>query len=186
MVCHGGFSLDEATRRSWYNPEAILQDLRLGMVFMDIGCGDGFFSLLAAKKVGENGKVYAVDIDPSAIQKLSHKAIAEGLKNITAMAGKAEDTVFCVGCADFVFYSMNLHDFNDPAKVLQNSKQMIKPTGRLVDLDWKKQEMPFGPPLRIRFSEEKVSGLLQDAGFKVEAIKEAGRYHYVITAKPSL
>jgi len=186
MVCHGGFSLDEATRRSWYNPDAILQDLCLGMVFMDIGCGDGFFSLLAAKKVGENGKVYAVDIDPSAIQKLSHKVIAEGLKNITAMAGKAEDTVFCMGCADFVFYSMNLHDFNDPSKVLQNAKQMIKPTGRLVDLDWKKQEMPFGPPLRIRFSEEKVSGLLQDAGFKVEAIKEAGRYHYVITAKPSL
>ena len=51
MGCHGGFSLDEATRRSWYNPEAILKDagLAAGMIFVDVGCGEGFFSLLAAR-----------------------------------------------------------------------------------------------------------------------------------------
>jgi len=185
MGCHGGFALDEATRRSWYNPEAILQNLRSGMVFMDIGCGDGFFSILAAKKVGENGKVYAVDTDASAIQKLKQKANAEGLKNITAKVGAAEETVFCKECADYIFYSMVLHDFTDPAKVLQNAKQMIKPTGRLIDLDWKKQAMPFGPPVGIRFSEEKASDLLQNAGFKIDTVKEAGPNHYVIKAKPS-
>jgi len=152
MGCHGGFSLDEATRLSWYNPEAILQDLRSGMVFMDIGCGDGFFTILAAKKVGKNGKVYAVDIDASAIEKLKQKAKAEGLSNITVKVSKAEEVVFCRGCADYVFFSMDLHDFSDPAKVLQNAKEMMKTGGRLIDLDWKKQEMPFGPPVSIRFS----------------------------------
>ncbi len=97
------------------------------MVFADIGCGDGYFTILAAKKVGEKGKVYAVDVDPSAIAKLNNKAKTEGLKNITAKIGEAEETVFCKKCVDFVFYSMVLHDFNDPAKVLQNAKQMIKP-----------------------------------------------------------
>ena len=184
MGCHGGFSLDEATRRSWYNPEAILQDLHAGMVFMDIGCGDGFFSILAAKKVGSNGKVYAVDTDASAIERLKQKAKAEGLKNITAKAGKAEDAVFCTQCADFVFYSMDLHDFADPAKVLQNAKQMMKPNGRLIDLDWKKIDMPFGPPVSIRFSEEKATGLMRSAGFTVADVRDAGPYHYVITAKP--
>jgi ubiquinone/menaquinone biosynthesis C-methylase UbiE len=114
------------------------------MVFMDVGCGDGFFSILAAKKVGEKGKVYAVDSDASAIERLNRKAQADGLKNIISKISLAEETVFCVGCADFVFFSMVLHDFADPAKVLQNAKAMIKPTGRLVDLDWKKQEMRFG------------------------------------------
>ena len=128
MVCHGGFALDEATRRSWYTPEAILQDLHSGMMFMDIGCGDGFFSILAAKKVGGKGKVYAVDSDASAIEKLNCKAKTEGLENIIAKVGAAEETVFCSKCADFVFYSMVLHDFADPAKVLQNAKQMIKPS----------------------------------------------------------
>jgi ubiquinone/menaquinone biosynthesis C-methylase UbiE len=184
MGCHGGFSLDEATRRSWYNPDTILKDLGAGMVFMDIGCGDGFFTVLAAKKVGETGKVYAVDVDASAVEKLKKKAQAAGLKNVTAKVGAAEDTVFCKKCADFVFYSMDLHDFNDPEKVLKNAKEMVKPTGRLIDLDWKKIEMPFGPPVAIRFSEEKIAGLMKSAGFTVAEVKDAGPYHYLVTAKP--
>jgi ubiquinone/menaquinone biosynthesis C-methylase UbiE len=183
MGCHGGFNLDETTRRSWYIPEVILQDLRAGMVFIDIGCGDGFFSILAAKKVGENGKVYAVDTDASAIERLKQKAKTEGLRNITAKAGMAEETVFCNQCADFVFYSMDLHDFNEPTKVLQNAKKMIKPSGRVIDLDWKKIDMPFGPPVSIRFSEEQASGLMRSAGFTETEVSDAGPYHYVITAK---
>jgi FkbM family methyltransferase len=185
MACHGGFSLDEATRRSWYNPEAILQDLRLGMTVMDIGCGDGFFTILAAKKVGEKGHVYALDVDHLAIEKLQSKAKAEGLNNITATVGKAEGTVFCKQCADFILYSMNLHDFDDAAKVLQNARQMIKPDGIVVDLDWKKIELPHGPPLAIKFSEEYVAELMRSAGFAVTEKRDVGRYHYVVVAKPS-
>ncbi|MGD0643313.1 MAG: class I SAM-dependent methyltransferase [Candidatus Bathyarchaeia archaeon] len=185
MGCHGGFTLDDATRRSWYNPEAILQDLSSGMVFIDIGSADGFFSILAAKKVGKNGKVYAVDADASAIEKLKNKAKAENLKNITATVGEAEETIFCIKCADFIFYSMVLHDFADPTKVLKNANQMIKPNGHLINLDWKKIDMPLGPPARIRFSREKASSLIQAAGFQIDTTKEAGNYHYLIIAKPS-
>jgi ubiquinone/menaquinone biosynthesis C-methylase UbiE len=184
MGCHGGFSLDETTRRSWYNPDAILNNLRSGMTFADIGCGDGYFTLLAAKKVGETGKVYAVDIDPKGIEKLKNKAESQGLNNIVATAGRAEDTVFCKECVDIVFYSMDLHDFHDPVKVLQNARQMVKPNGQLIDLDWKKIEMPFGPPVAIRFSEEKASDLIRSAGFAVTDVKTVGPYHYVVTAIP--
>jgi len=184
MVCHGGFALDEATRRSWYTPETILQDLHLDMTFIDIGCGEGFFSILAAKKVGGKGKVFAVDSDTVAIEKLSCKAKTEGLENLIAKVSEAEETVFCSKCADFVFYSMVLHDFTDPVKVLQNAKQMTRLNGRLVDLDWKKQDMSFGPPVKIRFSEEHASSLIKKAGFRIEGVKDVGSYHYVVAAKP--
>jgi ubiquinone/menaquinone biosynthesis C-methylase UbiE len=184
MVCHGGFALDEAIRRSWYTPETILQDLLAGMTFIDIGCGEGFFSILAAKKVGKKGKVFAVDSDNSAIEKLNRRATTEALENIIAEVGNAEETVFCSKCADFVFFSMVLHDFNDPTKVLQNAYLMTKSTGRLVNLDWKKQDMPFGPPVKIRFSEEYASSLIKNAGFRIEGVKDAGSYHYVVNAKP--
>ncbi len=183
MGCHGGFNLDDATRRSWYNPEDILEDLQGGMVFIDVGCGDGYFSILAAKKVGAKGKVYAVDTDASGIDRLLQKAKAEGLKNITTKVHRAEDTVFCKQCADFILYSMDLHDFDEPAKVLHNARQMIKPSGILVDLDWKKQEMTFGPPVTIRFSEKQASGLMESEGFKVVDVKDAGPHHYVVRAK---
>jgi len=117
------------------------------------------------------------------IEKLKIKAKTEGLTNITAKVGKAEETVFCIGCADFVFYSMDLHDFANPEKVLKNAKKMIKPDGLIVDLDWKKQEMPFGPPVAIRFSEDKAVGLMRSAGSCVVNVREAGPYHYIITAK---
>jgi ubiquinone/menaquinone biosynthesis C-methylase UbiE len=183
MACHGGFALDETTRRTWYNPEAILQNLRSGMIFADVGCGDGFFTILGAKKVGERGKAYAVDVDASAIHKLNNKAKAQGLKNIIAKIGIAEKTVFCSKCVDFVFFSMVLHDFADPGKVLQNARQMIRTDGWLIDLDWKKQEMPFGPPVEIRFSEEQASDLIKNTGFHISNVQDVGRYHYLVTCK---
>jgi ubiquinone/menaquinone biosynthesis C-methylase UbiE len=184
MVCHGGFNLDEATRRSWYNPEAILQPLSEGMVLADIGCGDGFFTILAAKKVGEKGKVYAVDVDAQAIERLKQKATVLDLRNITAKVAAAEDMIFCNKCVDMVFFSMVLHDFSNPLKVLKNAWEMLKPTGRLLDLDWKKEQMSFGPPLKIRFSEEYVSNLIENARLKVDDVKVVGKYHYVVDATP--
>ena len=178
------FSLDESTRRTWYNPESILDSIGLksGMVFADVGCGDGFFSLLAARKVGSSGKIYAVDSNPSAIEKLRYEAARQGLKNIDATVGKGEETIFCRQCIDIMFYSMVLHDFDEPEKVLLNAKQMLKPHGILVNLDWKKKQMSFGPPEHIRFSEDKASRFIEAAGFAIEKVRDAGLHHYVITA----
>jgi ubiquinone/menaquinone biosynthesis C-methylase UbiE len=185
MVCHGGFSLDEATRRKWYNPEEILVGIGLqtGMVFIDVGCGDGFFTLLAAKMVGTNGIVYAVDTDADAIRRLKIKAEKQNLPNIRAKVGVAEETVFCTACADFVFYSMVLHDFKDAVQVLRNAKKMLKPSGVLANLDWKKHHNAFGPPFEIRFSEQDAAGLMEVAGFTVTNAKDAGQHHYLMTAK---
>jgi len=186
MVRHGGFSLDEAVRRSWYNPEEILKQagLQQGMVFVDVGCGDGFFTILAASIVGEKGKVYAVDSDAAAVDKLKRKVAEQKLRNIHSEVGDAEHTVFCEHCAGVVFYSMVLHDFSDPVKVLHNAKSMLKPSGLLVNLDWKKLQMPFGPPLQIRFSEQQAEALITQAGLTVKNLKDIGPYHYVIQAKP--
>src|SRR3990172_9466891 len=185
MGCHGGFSLDEATRRSWFNPEKVLQDAGLGsgMVFVDVGCGEGFFTILAAEIVGKTGKIYAVDTDASAIEMLKHKTDKKGLTNIKAVVAKADETVFCDECADIVFYSIVLHDFHDPAKVLLNAKRMLKSSGYLVNLDWKKKRTTHGPPVRIRFSEEQAQALIKNAGFDIESVKDAGRDHYIVVAK---
>ena len=61
---------------------------------------------------------------------------------------------------------------------------MLKPAGKLVNLDWKKMQVPFGPPFKIRFSEQEARELLKMAGFSITDVKEAGPYHYVVTAKP--
>jgi ubiquinone/menaquinone biosynthesis C-methylase UbiE len=185
MKCHGGFHLDELTRRSWYNPEAILKDTGLasGMTFIDVGCGEGFFSLLAAQMVKKNGVVYCLDIDAEALERIKVTASEKGLANIRVVTAAGEENPPCIACADVVFCSMALHDFKDPVQVLVNAKKMLKPNGKIVDLDWKKQPMDFGPPEKIRFSIEYASKLMKMAGFNVDSVKEAGPYHYIITAR---
>lgn len=172
--------------REWFHPKLSLEKigLRAGMVFLDIGCGYGFFTIPAAQIVGIEGKVFAVDVAASAIDLLKRDAIVKGLKNITAIVGAAEETVFCSGCADMVFYSIVLHDFRDPAKVLQNAKLMLKRSGRVVNVDWKKKPTGIGPPVDIRFSEEQASNLMEQAGFTIESIQNLESYFYIVTAKP--
>ena len=176
----------EGTIRMWHHPEISLESigLRSGMTFMDVGCGYGFFTIPAASIVGEKGKVYAVDVEASSIDRLKREANEKGLKNIHAEVGAAEETVFCDACTDVVFYSTVLHDFRDPAKVLRNAKRMLKPSGKLVNLDWKKKPTEFGPPLQIRVSEEQAANLIKQAGFTIESVKDLGSDFYIVTAKP--
>ena len=183
---HKRYRHDDEDRRKWQDPEAILAEIGLepGMVFADLGCGEGFFTLPAARIVGPEGLVYALDIDTEAIELLEQAADEEGLGNVTAVAGEGENTVLCEECADIVFFGTVLHDFTDAAMVLLNARKMIKPAGRLVNLDWKKEQTELGPPIEIRFDEDKASRLISEAGFQVEKIQDIGPYHYIVTAKP--
>jgi ubiquinone/menaquinone biosynthesis C-methylase UbiE len=173
-------------RRKWQNPEAILADIGLkpGFTFIDVGCGGGFFTLPAARMVGRRGKVYGLDVDNRSITSLKELAAKEGLKNLNLTVGQAEESVICEQCADIIFFGIALHDFQDPARVLENARRMVKSAGKLVNLDWKKEPMDLGPPLKIRFSEDMTVRLIQTAGFTIETVKDSGPYHYLVVAKP--
>jgi ubiquinone/menaquinone biosynthesis C-methylase UbiE len=185
---HTGRPFPERERRRWQDPEAILSGIRLGpgLTFVDIGCGRGFFALPAARMVGKNGKVYGVDASVESIAGLKEQAKREGLENLYLTAGRAEETILCKQCADIAFIGMALHDFQDPSKVLENARSMVKPSGRLVDLDWKKEPTEFGPPMRIRFSVEMAADLIERAGFAVETTRDSGPFHYLVIARPQL
>ncbi len=178
--------IDDQARRKWQNPEAILSGIGLtpGFTFIDIGCGVGFFALPAARIVGKQGKVYGLDADAESIARLQEQVARDGLENMHLSVGRAEETVICEQCADIVFFGIALHDFQVPSKAVENARSMLKPAGRLVNLDWKKEPMELGPPLRVRFDEETAAHLIEAAGFTIEAIKDSGLYHYLIIARP--
>lgn len=178
------FRSDDPERRRWQDPETIFSAIGLsaGMVFADIGCGEGYFALPAARRVGPDGMVFAADINPEAVAVLEETAAAEGLGNLSATVKAAEEAVCCEGCADIVFFGIDLHDFADPVQVLRNARTMLKPSGRLIDLDWNAEPMDFGPPQEKRFSRQKAQRLIEDAGFRIISVQDAGPYHYLISA----
>ncbi|BAI62251.1 conserved hypothetical protein [Methanocella paludicola SANAE] len=181
---HGYKRWDESDRRKTMDPDAILSKagLKPGMTFVDIGCGQGYFALPAARIVGPKGRVYGIDIDEEALGVLGRKAADLGLM-IETIAGEGENMVACEGCADVVFFGICLHDFEDPEKVLANALRMLKPGGKLADIDWKKEPMEGGPPLEKRFSEEKALELIEGAGLAVESREDVGGRYYLITAR---
>jgi ubiquinone/menaquinone biosynthesis C-methylase UbiE len=178
------FRADDPERKEWQDPEKIFPaiGLRKGMVFVDVGCGEGYFALPAARIVGPGGKVYAFDINAEAVAKLNEQANADGLTNLSAEAKEAEAAVACEGCADIVFFGIDLHDFADPVQVIRNARRMLKQSGRLVDLDWKDIPMDFGPPAEKRFPVKKATMMIESAGFTVQSVQDAGPYHYLIIA----
>ncbi|MBP1929274.1 ubiquinone/menaquinone biosynthesis C-methylase UbiE [Methanolinea mesophila] len=177
---------DEEGRRRWQNPEELLVRIGLeeGDTFMDVGCGEGFFAIPAARIVGRKGKVFGIDVNRSALDRLEARARSSGLDNITVLEGEGEEVVPCAGCADFVFFGIDLHDFRDPGTVIRNAGTMLIPgKGRLVDLDWKKVQMSFGPPYKIRLSPEQAKSLITEQGFDIMSCEDSGPWHYLIIAR---
>jgi len=132
--------------------------------------------------IGSEGVVCGVDVDDVALGELRAQAAQAGLGNIRVKLAAAEDASLCERCADIVFIGIALHDFRDPFEVLQNAKSTLKKDGRLINLDWKKESTPFGPPVDIRFNESEAASLIERAGFNVVSIQDSGPYHYVIVA----
>ena len=173
-------------RERWQPPEDILD--RIGIqpnsTFIDVGCGDGYFTIPAAQRVGPQGRVLGIDVNSAALARLLEKASHEQLTNLELTIGRAENHVLCEKCGDIVFFGINLHDFTSAAQVLQNARAMLKPSGKLVNLDWKKEPMSIGPPLHIRFSQQEAIDLIRDAQFHIVRIQDVGPYHYLIIAYP--
>ena len=96
----------------------------------------------------------------------------------------AEDTIFCNSCIDVVFFSIVLHDFKDPIKVLKNTRKMIKKDGILVNIDWHKEDLPLGPPTSKKFTVEKASSMIERTGYKVTHNENLSNLLYKIMAKP--
>jgi ubiquinone/menaquinone biosynthesis C-methylase UbiE len=73
-----GYFNGEKERRAWQNPENILLSIGLkpGSTFIDLGCGDGFFAVPAANIVGRNGRVYALDMNSEAIDRLKGESFS--------------------------------------------------------------------------------------------------------------
>lgn len=176
---------NHAERLLWQNPEVVLSQIGLkpGDTLIDLGAGDGYFSLPAARIVGETGLVYALDFSAEAIDSLKAQIAEAGLKNIKTIVGNAEGIVLCSGCVDVVLMANVLHDFEHPLKVLANARAMLKPRGVLADLDWKKEPQQIhGPPLAKRLSQDEATAILVEAGFKVVSSTLSGLFHYLILA----
>jgi SAM-dependent methyltransferase len=108
-----------------------LGELRPGERVVDVGCGAGIDSLIAAKKIAPDGRVIGVDMTPSMLEKARRAAEEAGLKSVEFREGYAEALPVEDGWADVVISNGVLNLMPDKAAALQEMSRVLKPGGRL-------------------------------------------------------
>lgn len=139
-----------------------LNDVSPGKTFLDVGCGGGNVSLMAAGMVGDTGKVVAVDFDEEIILLDKKDAIARNATNISYLTQSVYDIDF-ENEFDVVYARFLLSHLTDPLKVLKQMLLSAKPGGRIVveDIHFSGH---FCHPANAAF--DKYVSLFTEAGFK--------------------
>jgi ubiquinone/menaquinone biosynthesis C-methylase UbiE len=115
------------------NPRKSLAKAQLGegMSVVDYGCGPGSFTIPAAEIVGQEGKVFAVDIHPLAIRAVEEKARRKGLQNVEAILVQGYDTGIGESSIDRVLLIDTIHAIEDTDALFREIHRMLKPDGVL-------------------------------------------------------
>ncbi len=105
--------------------------LRPGEHVVDVGCGAGIDSLIAASMVGPGGRVIGVDMTPAMLAKAEHSALEVGLEQVTFRQGYAEALPIPENWADVIISNGVLNLFPDKSAALREMARVLKPDGRL-------------------------------------------------------
>jgi ubiquinone/menaquinone biosynthesis C-methylase UbiE len=169
-------------RAAWQKPEQVLDALALrpGQVVCDIGAGPGYFALRAAKRVGDKGRVFAVDVEPKILDALRARIEKAGVRNVTPVLALAADPLLPPGSCDLVLIVDAYHHFPDRPKYLGRLAALLRPDGRLADVDWHKVKVGFGPPPEHRIAREDFLADAGKAGLRLVAEPKFLPYQYFL------
>jgi ubiquinone/menaquinone biosynthesis C-methylase UbiE len=182
MSASGADWLDRPEREQEEQPERALDALSLkpGMMVGDIGAGTGFYSLRIAKRIGPTGRVYANDIQPQMLQRLSEKAALQKVQNIETVLGTESNPKLPAGQLDLVILVDVYHEFSHPQRMLARIRESLKPDGRLVLLEYRKEDpsVPIRPEHKMSVSEVKAE--VTPEGFLFEKTVETLPWQHII------
>jgi ubiquinone/menaquinone biosynthesis C-methylase UbiE len=186
MGVQGADWLNRPEREKEENPEGALDALALkpGMVVADVGAGTGYMSLRMAKRVGPTGKVYANDLQPEMLRRLRQNAAKAGITNIETVQGEEADPKLPAGRMDLVLLVDVYHEFSKPREMIDKIRESLKPTGRLVLLEYRKEDpkVPIREEHKMTVAEVKAE--LEPQGLVLsQVIETLPRQHILILTK---
>ncbi|MEO8660363.1 MAG: methyltransferase domain-containing protein, partial [Bryobacteraceae bacterium] len=171
----GGAPWLERSEREMEEAPAIaikLLDLNKGMNVADVGAGSGYFVQRIAPRVSP-GTVYAVDIQAGMLDLLKKRMAESGIANYQTILGADDDTHLPEGQIDLILLVDVYHEFSKPQAMLRSMRKALKPDGRLVLLEYKKEDpdVPIRPEHKMSVKEVKAE--IEPEGFRmVKAISD--------------
>ena len=129
--------------------QRLLTELRLrpGQAVCDLGCGNGFYTLELARRVGPRGKVYAVDIQPEMLELLRKRMAAARLSNVVPVLGTETDPKLPAASFDLVLLVDVYHEFSHPEAMLAAIRRALRPGGQVALAEFRAEDphVPIQP-----------------------------------------
>ena len=185
MGVGGAGWLERPEREAEEAPSKALAALELkpGMVVADIGAGSGYYTARMSKLVGATGRVYATDIQPGMIELLNRRIQAEGLANVTPVLGGMDDPRLPPQSIDLAIMVDVYHELQTPQAFLQKLREVFKPGGRLVLVEFRKEDARV-PILEVhKMSVAEVKGELEAEGFVLDRVIDVLPWQHIIVLK---
>ena len=153
-------------------PEELLDLLGIkeGDVVADIGAGAGFFSLLAAERVGRTGKVLAVDVQPEMIDGLEMMMKRFGHENIVPILGDVDDPKLPVNSVDHVLIVISYHEFSHPVEMMSHIRKAMKRDGQLLIVEYKAETLNSRVEPLHKMSEAEIMREISALGFRRDRV----------------
>ena len=183
MGMGGADWLERPEREQEEEPEKALDaiGIREGMTVADIGAGTGYFSFRLANRVGPSGKVFASDIQPGMLARLEKRMKQEGVRNIEMVLGAESDPKLPASAIDLALMVDVYHEFSQPQLMLRNIARSLKLDGRLVLLEYRKEDPSVPIREEHKMSVEQVKRELSAEGFVFEKLLDPlPRQHILI------
>lgn len=186
MGIGGAEWLERSEREIEEMPETALDRIGLkpGMVVADVGAGVGYFTIRLAKRVGPEGKILAVDVQPEMLATLKRRAADAKLTNIRPLLSSESDPRLPENCCDLILMVDVYHELSQPQLMLQKLRKALKADGRLVLLEYRKEDphIPIRSEHKMSVAEAKAE--VEAEGYKLDAVlKDLPRQHILIFRK---
>jgi SAM-dependent methyltransferase len=164
-------------------PEKVMEAIGVkpGMVVGEVGAGTGRVTVWLADRVGAKGKVYANDIDETALRHLAERCAREGLANVNTIVGTVDDPRLPAGTLDIAFMTNTYHHLEKPVELVRNIRPALKPGGILAiverDADRSVHKQEATRP-------EDFVRQMDEAGFEVVSVDKSMSEDNVYIAHP--
>jgi ubiquinone/menaquinone biosynthesis C-methylase UbiE len=186
MGVEGADWLDRAERDNEEEPDHAIDVLKImkGSTVADIGAGSGYMTVKLARKVGPDGKVFANDIQQGMLDLLNKRLTKNKITNVSMILGTQDDPRLPIDAVDLVLMVDVYHELSQPQLMLRHIKASLKSGGRLVLLEYRKEDpnVPIKPEHKMSVAEAKLE--VEAEGFKLTKTNEdLPRQHILIFSK---
>jgi predicted methyltransferase len=174
--------LERSERDQEEEPDVALNVLKIptGASVADIGAGSGYFTEKLSARVGADGRVFANDVQPQMLEILSRRLAARSITNVTLVQGTVDDPKLPPASVDLELMVDVYHELSQPQAMLRHLKAALKPGGRLVLLEYRKEDptIPIRPEHKMSVAEAKME--VEAEGFVLSKVDETLPWQHIL------